>query len=82
MKSLLSKKPKLEAFLNHFIEDIAVALENQCAEKLDVGCGEFVATTDLLPSASTSETRGGSQAERKQGKGKGKLKKRKGNRKK
>ncbi|KAH0704227.1 hypothetical protein KY285_018505 [Solanum tuberosum] len=84
LKSLLSKKTKLEVFLNHFIvpKDIIIALENQCAEKLYVSC-DGVAMMDLLPSASSSETRGGGyQAERKQGKGKEKCKKQKGSRKK
>ncbi|XP_075105039.1 uncharacterized protein LOC107773872, partial [Nicotiana tabacum] len=85
LESLLSKKPKLEAFLNQFIvpEDSSrsVALENQCEEMLYVASNE-VATTDL-PFTSTSETRVSDQgAGRKQGKGKGKFKKRKGNRKK
>ncbi|XP_060187254.1 uncharacterized protein LOC132616693 isoform X2 [Lycium barbarum] len=81
LKSILSKKPKLEAFLNQLIvpKDVSVALENQRAEKLDVACNE-VALTDLLPSVSTFETRGGDQGAGKQGKGKGKYKKRKGKR--
>ncbi|XP_075098120.1 uncharacterized protein LOC107772650 [Nicotiana tabacum] len=79
LESLLSKKPNLEVFLNQFIvpEDNSwsVALKNQCEEILDVVCNE-VAATD-------SETRVGDQgAGKKQGKAKGKFKKRKGNRKK
>ncbi|KAG5613980.1 hypothetical protein H5410_013804 [Solanum commersonii] len=84
LKSLLTKKTKLEVFLNHFIvpKDIIIALENQCAENLYVSYDE-VATMDLLPSASSFEIRGGGyQAERKQGKGKEKCMKQKGSRKK
>ncbi|XP_047266599.1 uncharacterized protein LOC107869201 isoform X2 [Capsicum annuum] len=85
LKSLLSKKPKLEAFLNQLVvpTGTTVVLENQCAEILDVAYDE-VATTNLLPSASTSGTSGGNQTEKKKGKGKrkGRLKKQGGNRKK
>lgn len=83
LKSLLSKKTKLEVFLNHFIvpKNRIIALENQCAEKLNVSCDQ-VATMNLLPSGSKRLEVVGYQAERKQGRRKKKCKKQKGSRKK
>ncbi|KAK4344087.1 hypothetical protein RND71_037181 [Anisodus tanguticus] len=80
LKSLLSRKPKLEALLN---QCIVLTSEKDCEEKGDTACGEV---EKIESSSVTTNTNTGSNAERKQPeKGKGKArrpKKGKGKRKK